>query len=108
MDPLLKKVLFRTLGLLLMVTLSPWLFVLVEYIEINDVEVKHQSLRSLYESMASKYNMSIDEFNNFSSVAYKAFSEPKPQWTYFVALRFVFQAITTIGKKILSHINSKY
>ena len=49
--------------------------------------------------MASKYNMTVEEFNNFTNVAYQALSEPKPQWTYFAAMEFVFQAVTTIGKK---------
>ena len=48
--------------------------------------------------MASKYNMTIEEFNNFSSVAHEALSEPKPQWTFSVAIDFVFQVVTTIGK----------
>lgn len=101
MDQLFKKVLLRTLGFLLVLSLSPWLFVLVEYTEQNDVEEKHKLLKSVYESMASKYNMSIADFNNFSSMAYEALSEPKLQWTYATSLRFVFQAVTTIGKKII-------
>ena len=48
--------------------------------------------------MASKYNMSIEEFNGFSKVAYEALSEPKRQWSYYEAVDFTFQAFTTIGK----------
>ncbi|KAL9984087.1 hypothetical protein ACROYT_G006346 [Oculina patagonica] len=47
--------------------------------------------------MASKYNMTIEEFSNFSNVAYEALSEPKPRWTYTDSIDFVFQAVTTIG-----------
>ena len=99
MEPLLKKVLLRFAVFLITISLSSWLFVLVEYTENNDAEAKYQMLRSLYESMSSKYNMSIEEFNSFSNVAYEALSEPKLQWTYNTAVRFVFQASTTIGKK---------
>ena len=98
MDPLIKKLLLRILGFLLLVFLSSWLFVLVEKMEENDIEVKYQLLRSLYDSMASKYNMSIVEFNNFSNVAYEALSEPKSQWNYNDAMDFVIQTVSTIGK----------
>ena len=81
--------------------ISPWLFVTVEYTEEDGLEAKFQLLRSLYESMAYKYNMSIEEFNNYSSLMKEALSKPKPQWNYFAALDFVFQAITTIGKKTI-------
>lgn len=97
MDPLIKKLLLRILGFLLLVSLSSWLFVLVEKMEENDIEVKYQMLRSLYDCMATKYNMSIEEFNNFSNVAYEALSEPKPQWNYNDAMDFVIQTVTTIG-----------
>ena len=98
MDPLIKAAFFRFLGLLLWASLSAWLFVSVEYTEKNNFEEKYQLLRSLYENMASKYNISVEDFNNFSNVAFEALSEPKPKWTYAIAVRFVFQAITTIGK----------
>ena len=98
MDPLIKKLLFRILGFLLLVSLSSWLFVLVEYTEENDTEVKFHMLRSLYESMASKYNMSIEEFNNFSNLAFNALGEPKPQWNYNDAMDCVIQTVSTIGK----------
>ena len=112
MSPLLKTVLLRTLGFLLFGFLSPLLFTIVEHTAKDDRKEKYQLLISLYESMASKYNMSIEEFNNFSSVAHEALSEPKPQWDYFVAMEFVFQAITTIGKvtygRVLSRTDLKY
>lgn len=60
-------------------------------------------LRSLYDFMASKYNMSIEEFNNFSNVAYEALSAPKPKWDYYNAVDFVFQTLTTIGKRKYVH-----
>lgn len=98
MDQLLKTALLRTFGVSLLISLSPWLFVHVEYTEKDNKEEKYQLLLSLYDSMASTYNMTIEEFNNFSNVAYEALSEPKPQWTYFAAFDFVMQAVTTIGK----------
>ena len=61
-------------------------------------EEKYQLLLSLYDAMAMKYNMTIEEFNNFSNVAYEALSEPKPEWTFFEALEFVFHCLFTIGK----------
>lgn len=98
MDPLLKKVVFRTFVFLLCIFFSAWLFSIVEYTEKDNAEEKYQLLLSLYESMASKYNMTIEEFNNFSNLAHEALSEPKPRWTYVAAVDFVFQALTTIGK----------
>ncbi|XP_078359123.1 two pore potassium channel protein sup-9-like [Oculina patagonica] len=97
MDPLIKTALLRTLVFFLMTILSAWLFVQVEYTGEDNSKEKYQLLHSLYKSMASKYNMTIEEFNNFSSVAHKALSEPKPQWTFFVAYEFVISAVTTIG-----------
>ena len=51
-----------------------------------------------FESMAWKYNMSINEFNNFSTAVYEAMSVPAPEWTYHNAIDFVLQAVTTIGE----------
>ncbi|KAJ7392344.1 hypothetical protein OS493_012003 [Desmophyllum pertusum] len=99
MDPLFKAALLRTLGFILWTSLSAWLFVVVEYTEKDDKEEKYQLLHSLYVFLASKYNMSIEEFNNVSNIAYEALSEPKPQWTYPAAVDFVFQALTTIELK---------
>ncbi|XP_078359129.1 potassium channel subfamily K member 9-like [Oculina patagonica] len=97
MDPLFKTALRRTLFFLLWTFLSAWLFSAVEYTQKDDSEEKHQLLLSLYDSMASKYNMTIEEFNNFSNHAHQALSEPKPRWTYPASVNFVFQALTTIG-----------
>lgn len=97
MDLLHKKVLYRTFGFLLLWSLSSFLFVLVEHTEEKDFEVKSKLLRSMFDSMASKYNMTLEDFNHFSNMAYEALSEPKMEWTYTVAMRFVFQAVTTIG-----------
>ena len=71
---------------------------MVEYTEQDNKEEKYQLLLSLYDSMASKYNMTIEEFNNFSNVAHEALSDPKPQWTFVAAMSFSFQTLTTIGK----------
>ena len=98
MDPLLKKALLRTLGFFLLISLGPFLFLYVEQTEKDDKKEKYQLLRALYESMASKYNMTIEEFNNFFNLAFEALSVPKPRWTYLAAVDFVVQAITTIGK----------
>ena len=70
----------------------------VEYTEKDDIDERFQLLRSLYEFMASKYNMTIDDFNNFSNVAHEALSAPKLQWTYRTSFDFVFQMVTTIGE----------
>lgn len=98
MNPLIKTTLLRTFVFLVLTSLSTWLFVYVEHTEEDNKEEKLKLLLSLYESMASKYNMTISEFNNFSNVAYEALSEPKPRWTYLHAIDFVFQAFSTIGK----------
>ena len=99
MTPLLRTALLRFLGFGLWIALSAWLFVLFEHTGRNERHEKYQLLRSLYESMASKYNMSIRDFNNLTSAAYEAMSEPGLEWTYHNALDFVIQASTTIGKK---------
>lgn len=99
MNPLLKAALLRTLGFLLWASLSAWLFVIVEYTETDNRDEKYQLLLSLYEFLASKYNMSIEEFNNISNIAYEALSEPKPRWSYSDAITFVFHAWTTIGEE---------
>lgn len=100
MDPLFKAALLRILGLLLWASLSAWLFVVVEHTEKDDKKEKYQLLHSLYEVLTSKYNISIEEFNNISNIVYEALSEPKPQWTYSTAGVFVFHTLTTIGKAL--------
>ena len=98
MDPLIKATLLRTFGFILWVFLSTWVFVLIEDTEKDDREEKYELLSSLYHSMALKYNMTVEEFNNFSSVAFEALSEPKLSWSFVNAFDFVLQAVTTIGK----------
>ena len=107
MDPLIKTTLLRTLNLLLWASLGAWLFVVVEYTGKNDLEEKYQLLRSLYQSMVAKCNISLKEFNNFSNMAYEALREPKPQWNFPSALDFVFQAVSTLGKEILRNMLSQ-
>ena len=107
MDPLFKTALVRTFGFFLWTLFSAWLFSAVEYTQKDNGEEKHQLLLSLYDFMASEYNMTIEEFNNFSNLAHEALSEPKPQWTYSASVNFVLQALTTIGEneheKVLLH-----
>lgn len=98
MNPLFKAALLRIFAFLSWAFFSTWLFVMVENTEKDHEEEKYHLLSSLYDSMAMKYNMTIEEFNNFSSVAFEAMSEPKPRWTFFTALDFVLHALTTIGK----------
>ena len=50
----------------------------VEYSEENTLETKYQLLRSLHRSMASKYKMTLKEFNDFSLMAYEALSDSDP------------------------------
>lgn len=97
MDPLFKAVLLRTFTFLMWTLFSAWLFSVVEQTEMDNLEEKYQLLLSLYNSMASKYNMTIDEFNTFSSAVYEALSEPRHQWNYYDAIDFTFQVFTTIG-----------
>ena len=98
-DPLLKTALLRTLGLSLLASISALFFVMVEYRQTDNKDEKYQLLLSLYELLDSKYNMSIEEFNNISNIAYEALSEPKPRWSYSDAITFVFHAWTTIGEE---------
>ena len=103
MDPLFKITLIRTVVFLFAAFLSPLLFVYVEYTEKDDAKEKHKMLHLLYESMSSKCNITIEEFNNFTNVAYGALCEPILQWTYYHATDFVLQALTTIGKGNISN-----
>lgn len=98
MYPLFKAVLLRTFTFLIWTLFSAWLFSVVEQTEMDNTEEKYQLLLSLFNSMASKYNMTIDEFNTFSSAVYEALSEPRTQWNYYNAIDFTFQVFTTIGK----------
>ena len=98
MGTLCKTALLRLFAFMLLTSLSPLLFVQVEYTKKDNKEEKFQLLVSLCKSMAVKYNMTIMEFNNFSNVAYEALSEPKPRWTYIEGIDFVLQALTIIGK----------
>lgn len=101
MDPLIKATLLRTFGFLVWVFLSTWVFVLVEDTEKDDRKEKVALLRSLYHSMAMKCNMTVEDFNNFSRVAYEALSKPKPPWSFFNAFDFVLQAVTTVDKSYI-------
>ncbi|XP_068742096.1 two pore potassium channel protein sup-9-like [Montipora capricornis] len=97
MDPLLKTALLRMLVFLIFAGVVPWLFVLVEDSNEDTIEAKYHLLRSLYRFMTSKYNMTMEDFKNFSSMAYDALSDTRPSWTYGAGLSCVLQAITTIG-----------
>lgn len=99
MDPLFKSALLRTLGFVLLTSLGAWLFSLVEYESEDTRKKRHQPLHSLYMSMASKYNITIEEFNNFSNMANEALSSLKPQWSYIASFEFVISVVTTIGKR---------
>ena len=94
------KVLFRTFVFLLCILFSAWLIFIVEHSEKDSVEKKYQLLVSLYELMASKFIMTNEEFYNFSSLAFEAFTEwtQTTKWTSVAAVDFVFQAFTTVGK----------
>ena len=98
MKVLLKKCVLRILCVFLWAVFSAWLFVLMEYTEKDGAREKYQLLISLYKFMATKYNMSLEDFNNFSRMAHEALTEPKLEWTFFQAMDFVFQAFTTVGE----------
>ena len=100
MKVLLKKCVLRILCVFLWVGFSAWLFVPVEYTEKDSAREKYQLLISLYKFMAAKYNISLEDFKNFSRMAHKALTEPKLEWTIFLAIDFLFQAFTTIGELI--------
>ena len=101
MNSLLVKALLRTAFFIAWSCFSAWLFVQVEHTENDFVDEKYQLLRSLYISMVSKYNMTIDDFNNFSNIAHEALSAPDLPWTYDHSFDFVLQTVTTIGEDIL-------
>ena len=91
MDPLLKKVLLRTFVFLLCILFSAWLIFIVENSEKDSVEKKYQLLLSLYELMASNFIMTNEEFYNFSSLAFQAFTEwtQTTEWTSVAAQQLI-------------------
>lgn len=100
MDTLCKTYLLRALAFVIFAAVVPWLFVLVEDSRENTIQAKYQVLESLHVSMVSKYNMTNEEFIIFSTSAHDVLSEASPRWGYFVALEFLLQAVTTIGKNM--------
>ena len=98
MDPLFKTMIFRTVAFFVWTSLSAWLFVTVEHTEKDEAKEKDQLLLSLFKAMAFKYNMTGEDFKNFSSTAFEALSKPSPKWTFLASLIFVVQATTTVGK----------
>ena len=98
MNSLFKRALVWTAAFFIWICFSAWIFVQVEYSDVDEYEQKYQLLHSLYNSMAFKFNITIEEFNNFSKTAHEALSVPKLQWSYSTSFDFVFQTVTTIGK----------
>ena len=98
MNSLFKRALVWTAAFFIWICFSAWIFVQVEYSDVDEYEQKYQLLHSLYNSMAYKFNITIEEFNNFSKTAHEALSVPKLQWSYSTSFDFVFQTVTTIGK----------
>ncbi|XP_068707803.1 uncharacterized protein [Montipora foliosa] len=108
MKVLLKKAAFRTFCMFLWGVCSAWFFVFLEYTEKGGAKEKYNLLISLYKSVATKYNMSVEEFNDFSRVAHEALTEPKLKWTFYTALGFVFQTFTTIVCPIRKALEMEY
>lgn len=77
MDFFFKNIFYWIIVFLFVILFSILLFMYLEYIEKDDVKEKYEMLCFLYEFMLFKYNIIIEEFNNFMNVVYEVLSEFK-------------------------------
>lgn len=89
MDFFIKVMFFCIFGFILWVFFSIWVFVLIEDMEKDDREEKYELLCFLYYFMVLKYNMIVEEFNNFFSVVFEVLSEFKLLWFFVNVFDFV-------------------
>ena len=94
---LVKKALVRTALFFTCGCLGGLLFWSIEDQE-DQMAVKEALLLSLKNAMTVKYNMTAEEFENFTRLSFEAQSRPKPAMSIENAIEFSFSAITTIGE----------
>jgi len=97
--PLLWKTLFRVIAFSVLAVSGGLIFSVVEHPNaVNNLKKKNELLDSLREDMEKKYNMTKDDFDNFTELTDEALSLDGPRWGYFEGVRFAFETLTTIGK----------
>jgi len=96
--PLLWKTLFRVIAFSVLAVSGGLIFSVVEHPNaVNNLKKKNELLDSLREDMEKKYNMTKDDFDNFTELTDEALSLDGPRWGYFEGVRFAFETLTTIG-----------
>ncbi|EDO30949.1 predicted protein [Nematostella vectensis] len=99
MFSLVKRVLIRLLLCLAYMFLFGTVMYLVERPHQDIKQEKQQNLSNLFDHMRAKYNMTSQEFENFTSIAHATLSpNNKAKWSYFRnAIRFMVALCTTVG-----------
>lgn len=98
---LLKKTVIRVIAFAFMVSIGSIVFSVVERPNAEDVlKTKEKTLESLQKEMEVKYRMKKEDFENFSKRSHEALGLGGPEWDYVDGLRFAFETLTTIGKRI--------
>ena len=101
MKPLVKKALFRFLLCMIWGIVGGLVFSSIEY-RGDQKTKKRLLLLSLNNTLSIKYNMSAQDFNNFTKMAFEALSPAGPRWDIEDGINFAFQTITTVGKSKIS------
>lgn len=101
MSSLLKKTFFRVIAFILASSIGAIVFSSLERSHAkNELKTKEKLLESLRKEMGLKYNMTQVDFENFSQLSHDALSLGGPAWDYLDGLRFAFETLTTIGKRL--------
>ena len=98
---LLKKAFFRVIAFAFITAIGAIVFSFVERPNADkELKTKGKLLDSLQKEMKLKYNMTHEEFKNFAKRSHEALDLGGPAWDYVDGLRFAFETLTTIGKRI--------
>ena len=98
MGILLRKVVIRNVLLILWVIIWAAIYSHIEQNDSSSSTRHHQALDYQRLDLKDKYNMSEMEVQTLISIVRDALSDTKPLWTFWNAVDFVFQSLTTIGK----------
>jgi len=99
MHPLIGKAFQRIVVFSVYCLLVTWIFTIIERKDELAHERMKRMLKDLREEITFKYNMTDDDFHNFTVKAAAALSAgDKLDWTFPNSGSFVFAALTTVGK----------